>query len=287
MEIKVLEDTLGRLETLYKEVQLKPGKLVKAGLKPGWNAVIGSHGQCGMAMSFTGSAEAFGEPKIDLERLRTFVGKDLFEVAAAYLKSNSWQERAIGVASLSALSQPLLEPSQLRKRGFDVPEQAAHFSALVRPDDIVAVVGYGGGIAQLVGKCRELHVTDMRPRTAFQSILIGENIEYTPREVFVHPEKDNKEVLGKASVVIITGSSLVNGTFGELMSFRRNPRLTIMYGASVGLIPDAFFAEGVDGIHSYRVSDPAAFEAGVLKEMNMEGVVHNSQKSQSIWRSRK
>ncbi len=286
MKIQILEETLDCLKSLYKQAQLKPGKLVKAGLKPGWNAVIGTHGQCGMAMSFTGSSDAFGEPRIDLERLREHVGKDFFEVAGTYLKSSSWQERAIGVASLSALSQPLLEPSQLRIRGFEVPEPATHFSAQIRPEDTVAVVGYGGGIAQLIGKCRELHVTDMRPRTAFQSILIGERIEYTPREVTVHPEKDNKEVLGRASVVIITGSSLVNGTFGELLSYLKHPRLAIMYGSSVGLIPDVFLKQGVDGIHSYRVSDPAAFENGVLKEMNMESVVHSSQKSQSIWRGK-
>jgi uncharacterized protein len=284
MKTRILEETLTRLESLYKKVQLKPGKLVKAGLKPGWNAVIGTHGQCGMAMSFTGSSDAFGEPKIDLERLKTYVGKDLFDVAATYLKSTSWQERAIGVASLSALSQPLLDPTQLKKRGFEVPEQSGHFSAMVNPEDIVAVVGYGGGITQLIGKCKELHVTDMRPRTAFQSILISNKIEYSPREVQVHTEKENQEVLGKASVVIITGSSLVNGTFGDLMSYAANARMVILYGASVGLIPDVFLENHVDYIHSYRVSDPAAFENGVLKEMNMEAVIHNSQTSQAIRR---
>jgi uncharacterized protein (DUF4213/DUF364 family) len=284
MKTRILEETLERLEFLYKKVQLKPGKLVKAGLKPGWNAVIGTHGQCGMAMSFAGSSDAFGEPKMDLERLKTYVGKDLFDVAAAYLKSTSWQERAIGVASLSALSQPLLDPTQLKKRGFEVPENSDHFSAMVNPEDIVAVVGYGGGITQLIGKCKELHVTDMRPRTAFQSILISNQIEYSPREVQVHTEKENQEVLGKASVVIITGSSLVNGTFGDLMSYAANARTVILYGASVGLIPDVFLENRVDYIHSYRVSDPAAFENGVLKEMNMEAVIHNSQTSQAIRR---
>ncbi len=287
MKTYILEETLARLESLYKQEQIMPGTLVKAGLKPGWNAVIGTAGQCGMAMSFTGSTDAFGEARIDLDRLKSNIGKNLFTVAGDYLKSTSWQERAIGVASLSALSQPLLEPARLKNRGFEVPEQMGHFSAMVRPEDTVAVVGYGGGITQLIGKCKELHVTDMRPRTAFQSILISDKIEYSPREVLVHPEKENCEVLGKASVVIITGSSLVNGTFGDLMSYASQARLIILYGASVGLIPDVFMENGVNFIHSYRVSDPAAFENGVLKEMNMESVIHNSQKSQVIRRPSK
>jgi uncharacterized protein (DUF4213/DUF364 family) len=282
----VLLETLERLGFLYPREQLNPGRLLKVALKPGWNVVIGTNGQSGMAMSFTGSTDAFGEARIDLERLKTFVGKDLFEVADTYLASSSWQERAVGVASLSALSQPLLLPAQLKKRGFEVPEKSEHFGEMLQPEDIVAVVGYGGGIPQLIGKCRELHVTDMRPRTAFQSILVGQEIEYTPKEVFVHPEKDNKEVLGKASVVIITGSSLVNGTFADLMSYRKNPRLTIAYGASVGMIPDVLMEQGVDAIHAHRVSDPAAFESGVLREMNMEAVIQRSQQSQTIKRGK-
>ncbi len=284
MKTRILEETLARLESLYQQEHITPGTLVKVGLKPGWNAVIGTGGQCGMAMSFTGSSDAFGKPKINLERLKSYIGKNLFDVAGDYLKSSSWQERAIGVASLSALSQPLLEPAQLRKRGFEVPEQSGHFSSMVKPEDIVAVVGYGGGITQLIGKCKELHVTDMRPRTTFQTILISDKIEYSPREVQVHTEKENQEVLGQASVVIITGSSLVNGTFGDLMSYAACARLVILYGASVGLIPDVFLENHVSYIHSYRVSDTAAFENGVLKEMNMESVIHNSQKSQAIRR---
>jgi uncharacterized protein len=283
----VLQQTFERLQSLYEKERLIPGRLTKVGLKPGWNAVIGTTGQCGMAMSFSGQSEAFGEERIDLDRLKSHVGRNLVDVTRDYLSSSSWQERAVGVASLSALSQPLLEPSQLGKRGFRVPDQAEYYSALLRPEDNVAVVGYGGGIVQLLGKCRELHVTDMRPRTNFQTLLVGDRIEYTPAEVQVHPEKDNQEVIGNASVVIITGSALVNGTFAELMSYRRSPRLTIMYGASVGLIPDVLLEQGVDAIHSYRVSDPVAFENGVLREMNMEAVIQRSQKSQSIYRGNK
>jgi uncharacterized protein len=282
---RFLEKTLARLEDLYRQENLTPGVLLKAALKPGWNVVIGTGIQCGMAMSFAGSNDVFGEARLDREKLKSYVGKDLFEVAGDYLKSDSWQERAIGVASMSALSQPLLLPAQLQKRGFEVPEKAEYFASQVRPDDITAVVGYGGGISQLLGKCKELHVTDMRPREVFQGVLIGERIEYTPSEPQVHPEKDNKAVLSKATVVIITGSSLVNGTFEELMSYTQNARLVIAYGASVGLIPDVFFEQGVDFIHSHRVIDPAGFEQGVLTEMNMEMVIRSTQKSQAIRRA--
>jgi uncharacterized protein (DUF4213/DUF364 family) len=279
-QMNFLKRTLERLEDLYHQEKLTPGILLKAAVKPGWNVVLGTGNQCGMAMSFSG--ESFGASRLDLEKLKSHIGLDLFKVAGDYLKSASWPERAIGVASLSALSQPLLQPAQLAKRGFEAPEGAEYYGSLIRPEDITAVVGYGGGISQLLGKCKELHVTDMRPRGSFQGMLITDRIEYTPREVIVHPEKDNRDVLSKATVVIITGSSLVNGTFEELMSYAQNARLVIAYGASVSLIPDVFFEQGVDYIHSHRITDPAGFEKGVLTEMNMEAAVRSSQKSQAI-----
>jgi len=42
-----------------------------------------------MAMSFTGSEEAFGKPKLDMPRLQTFMHKSLFEVAANYIGSTA------------------------------------------------------------------------------------------------------------------------------------------------------------------------------------------------------
>lgn len=288
MRILILEEMLGKLHDLYQAEGLKPGLLLKVGLKAGWNVVIGTDGQCGMAMSFTGSEEAFGKPKLDMPRLQTFMHKSLFEVAANYIGSESWQERSIGVAAMTALSQPLITPAQLKKRHFEVSNNSGGYNSLIKKDDIVAVVGYGGGVSRMLGTCKELHVTDMRPRTAFQTVLITDRaVEYAPREVFVHPEKENKEVIGKASVVIVTGSSLVNGTFEELLSYRRNPRLTIVYGASAAMIPDVLFEHGVDSVHASRISDPVQLEIGMMNEMNMEAVMQRSQESQMIGRPAK
>jgi uncharacterized protein len=284
-QMNYMERTLEKLEELYHQEKLTPGVLVKAAQKQGWNVIIGNGIQCGMAMSFAG--ESFGTSQVDRERLKSCIGQDLFTVARDYLKSANWSERAFGIASLSALSQPLLQPEQLAERGYDVPKGSEYYGSLILPEDITAVVGYGGGISQLLGKCQELHVTDMRPREAFQGVLISDRIEYTPSQVIVHTEKDNREVLNNASVVIVTGSALVNGTFEELMEYSSHARLVIAYGASVSLIPDVLFEKGVDYIHSHRITDPAGFERGVLNEMNMEAVVRSTQKSQAIRRAPK
>ena len=278
-----LDKTLDMLRMLYKKHALEPGVFVKAGFKQGWNVVIGTHGQCGMAMSFAGRDDIFGQQQLDIRKLKTFIGRDLFSVGSAYLRSESWHERSIGVAAMIALSQPLITTESLRERGFEIAEEGTDFASCLNPDDVVAVVGYGGGIKRLIGKCRELHVTDLRPRENFQTMLVTDNkIGFVPEEAIIHSERDNKEVLGNATAVSITGSALVNGTFDELIQYTRKARLVTVYGGSAGMIPDELFAKGVHMVHSSRISDPSAFERGMIYDLNMEAVMQGTQKQQTI-----
>jgi uncharacterized protein (DUF4213/DUF364 family) len=282
MKTTVLNDTLARLRKLYRLSNLVPGQLLRAGINGGWNAVIGTQSQCGMAFNFSGNESAFGRPNLDIEKIQSFIGRSLFDLAVTCIDSPSWQERAIGIAAMSALSQPLLTPESLTARGFITEDGSNDFASLLRPDDIAAVVGYGGGISRLLGKCRELHVTDMRPRESFQTMLIDRHVSWCPEKVIIHSEKENKEVLSKATIVSITGSSLVNGTFEELLGYAQNARLVVMYGASAGFIPDVLFEHGIDYIHSHRLTDPKRFEAGLINELNMERVLQSTQQMQAV-----
>jgi uncharacterized protein (DUF4213/DUF364 family) len=279
----ILDETLDRIRTLYEANGLEPGTFLKAGLKQGWNVVIGTNGQCGMAMSFSGWEGIFGQQSLDVEKLRSFTGKDFFSLAKAYLQAGSWRERSIGVASMVALSQPLITPESLQARDFGVAAGNADFASCLDPEDVVAVVGYGGGIKRLVGKCRELNVTDMRPREYFQTTLItDQSIEFEPKGVMVHSELNNKEVLGKATAVAITGSAFVNETFDELLGYARQARLITVYGGSAGFIPDVLFEHGVHMVHSSRISDSNAFERGMINDLNMEAVMQSTQTHQTI-----
>jgi uncharacterized protein (DUF4213/DUF364 family) len=278
-----LNRTLERLHRLYKKHALEPGIFLKAGLKQGWNVVIGTRGQCGMAMSFAGRDDVFGRQHLDIHKLQSFIGKDFFSVASAYKRSESWNERSIAVAAIIALSQPLITPQALRERGFEVAAENTDFAGCLKPDDVVAVVGYGGGIKRLIGKCRELHVTDLRTPDDFKTMLITDGkIGLVPEEAVIHSEKENKEVLGRATAVAITGSSLVNGTFDELLGYARKARLITVYGGSAGMIPDELFAGGVHMVHSSLISDASAFERGMIYDMNMEAVMQSTQQQQSI-----
>ena len=129
---------------------------------------------------------------------------------------------------------------------------------IIGKDDVVAVVGYGGMVPRMAGRCRELHVTDIRPRESFQTTVVGQTISYEPHDIYVHGADENERVLSRADVVLITASTLVNETFGEVVGYCRNCRAVGLYGPSGMLLPETLFREGIDFVQSVRISDPGS-----------------------------
>ena len=283
---EILRETLEYLRFLYKQEGLYPGTLQKIGLKPQWTVLIGTGGQCGMAINFTGKHQVYDtpEPELDLSALRTLVGQSLADVALANLNSASLQMRAIGIAALSALSQPFLTPAALTKRGFHSAENRHFLKDLITPRDIVTVIGFGGLVRSIMGKGKELHVTDMRPRESFINTVIGPEIEYGPQGLFIHGEKENEAVVKKSDVVVITGAALVNRTFDELMRYAVNARVIGLYGPTAGLIPDLFFKSNIDFILSHWVKDPVQFAYDMVNDIDMEFTLRTYQNHQVIWK---
>ena len=276
----ILLPTLERIRSLYASAAgAHAGRMRALVVKPGWNVVLGTEGQHGAAMNFCG----YEGSSLDTDEVRSWVGMPLLDVAQLGLRRASWHERSVGIASLSALSQPFLTPDALNARGIAVVDR--DFSQHLEKEDRVALVGFGGVVSRLRGRCRELHVTDLRPRDAFQSMVIAETITYSPAWVHVHGPEDNSEVLGGADAVAITGSALVNGTMADLLEYSRRARLVSVYGASAAFIPDVLFERGVHLVQAHRVSEPRAFEEGMLEEMNLEPTIQRTQTFQTLRRN--
>jgi uncharacterized protein (DUF4213/DUF364 family) len=136
-----------------------------------------------------------------------------------------------------------------------------------------------------VGKCKELHVLDMRPpERLLTTVISAGGVQRVPSEVKVHPVADSRNVLGRATAVSITGSALVNGTMEELLSYARKARLIAVYGASAGMIPDVLLDRGVHMVHSSLICNPDTFELGLTYDLNMEAVMEETQRRQTIRR---
>jgi uncharacterized protein (DUF4213/DUF364 family) len=279
----ILLQGYAKLKAEYERRGLTPGTVIKFALQPGWNGIVGTCGCCGVAMSFRDNNPNYddAETYFDVGKLKRYVGVSLFDLARDALGADALWQRSIAVAALNALSQPLVADGILREKGFDT---TVDVSRLVTGDDVVAIVGYGGLVKEYAGRCRELHVTDMRPAGRFRTTIVGETIEYGPTEVHVHGADENGTVLPEADVVFITGSTLVNGTFREVAGYARNARLCALYGSSAQLLPDVLFENGIDVAMSVAIADPARFERDVMNSPDLEGSLKKHQRKYTVGR---
>ncbi|MDY6971539.1 MAG: DUF4213 domain-containing proteins [Thermodesulfobacteriota bacterium] len=189
-----MDKTLSLLKSRYEQENREPGMLLKIGIKPQWNVVIATDQLCGVATNFTGKHELYGKPEKPLEAFQSLIGMDLLTIADRALNSSDLFLRSLGHAALSALSQPLLNPARLQRQHLtmsvwadfkkDVPQagelKKLSIADLVNRDDVVAVVGYGGMVRRLIGRCKELHVTEIREKEAFKTVIISDTVTYGP-----------------------------------------------------------------------------------------------------------
>ncbi|MBP2134023.1 uncharacterized protein (DUF4213/DUF364 family) [Methanomicrobium sp. W14] len=273
----ILKKGLKKLKEEYERINVPVPVAKYFGINPGWNAVIGTRKCCGVAMSFQDNNPLYGndETAQDISLLESYIGKSLFEVAEDTMKDDLLSRHSIALASLNALSQPFVTDEMLNskgyKTGFEVKE-------MVKPTDNLVIVGYGGLVKSYAGRCKELHVTDQRPAETFQTTIIGDSIIKGPLGITVHPADENREVLENADVALITGSTLVNGTFDEVFGYAKNARIRAIYGSSAQLIPDVLFENNVNIAMSVAISDPERFEHDVLNAPDMEMALRKHQR---------
>lgn len=242
-----------QIRILYKKYNLPAGKLIKIGVRNKWNYVLADGGQAGVAFNFTADHSVYGSV-IDSEQianLQQYIGNSLFEFAEALLCERDIQMRSICLAALNALSQPLLERDSLKDRGIQSLETENY--EFIKADDFVTIIGFGGIFGNIYDKCKELHITDMRPIHTLQTLTVDHEVRYGPPNIQFHTADENEDVISKSDVVFITGCTLVNGTLEKLVRFAKNARVIGMYGSSASVIPEFLFERGINWISSNRV----------------------------------
>ena len=163
---------------------------------------------------------------------------------AEYAYSPVPLRRSVGVAVLNALSALATERHGVCGGKLLVGVDALD-AAEVRPDDHVAMVGgFVPFIKKLKGKVVDLWVIDKHP----QALKADERL-------FWRAPEHAKETLSRASVVIMTGSTLVEGGLDELLDAARQARRVVMAGPTASPWPPTFFARGVHVLGGIRVKD--------------------------------
>ena len=156
--------------------------------------------------------------------------------------------RAVGIATTNALAEMCWErrPAPLvdLRVGLD-----AYDAAEIRPGDHVVVVGaFVPFLKALKRAGQRFTVLEMDPAT-----LRADELPYS------RPADEAGSVMLEADVVLMTGTTLINHTLEGLLGLCRPEARVVVVGPTVGLLPDAFLARGVDVLGGIRITRPDAF----------------------------
>ena len=198
-----------------------------------WTAVVsgGDAVRCGLASTLRPADHEAGLPVATPGDLLHRSARELAEL----LRSSSTLEAGIGMAALNAL----LEVdegvcSEVNARELIMERGAGRQ---------VAIVGHFPFVEQVRRSAATCWVLELRPR---------------PGDL---PAEQAPAVLPQADVVALTGTSLINHTFDEVVGLCRPGAFVVVLGGSTPLSP-VLFDYGVDAIAGTRVVDvPAALQA--------------------------
>jgi len=201
----------------------------------GYTGVSLSSGHLGLAHSLL-SEQTLGCCELT-KRAGYLAGSSAFELAGLAL---SWdmRSRVVGVATLNALSQLSLGSyaDRISTRLGDIVDHLA-----VRDDDVVAVVGnMAPTVERLRAKAKEVYVLER-------------NLDLRDDETL--PDTAAEEVIPESDVVLITGTSIVNGTVDRLLELSKNAREVALVGATAGLPPTVLFRHGATAVGTVKVTD--------------------------------
>ena len=167
----------------------------------------------------------------------TIAGQTALELLSL---TDSWDliERIIGIATVNALSQIVFEAHPDK---YAVEKRNLIEVLEVSPEDVVVLIGVIiPFIPFLRSKAKQLYILERGVR----------------KEKEILPDFACEEIVPRADVVVITGSSLANGTIDRLLELSEKAKTVAIVGPTVSCIPDPLFDRGVDFTGGLRIINP-------------------------------
>jgi len=171
-------------------------------------------------------------------------GSPVSEIIRYSLDSNVLKS-AIGVATLNALSAIVFESENGKE--YEKVKDADGFDLLnIQPYETVSLIGaFGPYIKRLKTMGNPFFIIEKNPQT----LRLDEMKHFKP-------ESEMRDALEKSSVVIMTGTAIVNHTIDVILSLLRNGIRAGIIGPTASMIPDAFFRKGVRIMAGVQISNP-------------------------------
>jgi uncharacterized protein (DUF4213/DUF364 family) len=217
--MKTIEKLLNSLETDAPVRQILVGAF--------WTGVVVDTDppRCGLASTLRAETGGPWPPVVRAGRLLERSGRELAEL----LLSDRILEASIGTAAINALLD--VDESHMTEAN------AEQFILERGSGKRVAIVGHFPFIERVRAAAADCWVLELRPAAGDL------------------PASRAPELLPQADVVALTGTSLINHTFDDLIALCRPDAFVLLLGPSTPLMPMLFEA-GVDAISGTHVHDP-------------------------------
>lgn len=220
--------------------RLKDITVDKIVIGPGYTAAHLSTGQAGVCFSF--HAEMVAHCCQAHKKAGTLAGTPAIELARM---TRSWDlgEAVIGLATLNALSSIDIEKNQ---KMYVLSKGNVLDDIKFKKDDAVVIVGNIRPLRERIsGKVKQVYVLER---------------DLMRREDGVLPDTASEEMLPKADIAIITGTTLANGTIDRLLELSRNSREIAVVGG-LSKRPSRSFV--CPWCHTCRRNQSSGFEQAV------------------------
>ena len=237
--MKIVEDIISTIEESTQDVLVKE---VRIG--PFWTGVWSKYG--GLASTtFTHKPEM--PPPI--REAGNLTRKSILELCD-YANSDCLLQASVGMAAINSALEVDLNKCQNINAAEVLYEKGE--------DKKVVVVGHFPFVNKLRKLTKKLWVVERKPQSG---------------DI---PASEAKRVIPQADVIAITGTALINGTMGELLSWCPKKSIVMVLGATTPLSP-VWFDYGVDLVSGTRVIDPKLIlrlvsEGIVFKQIQGRGV---------------
>jgi len=158
------------------------------------------------------------------------IGQSALEVARLVLEGRDDAQRGVGMAVITAATRALDIP--------DEPATPTPFGLQVRPADKVGMIGY-------------------IPPVVDQLIKLGANVTIFDKGLTVSggagaaqvmAMSQQPEVLPLCDLMIITGTTLINGSIDHLLKLCQKAREIVLVGSSTPMLAEAFKGSGVTAL---------------------------------------
>ena len=206
------------LMELYTEYRLEMPILDEYILGSKWLMSVDKDGNLSLAFRI-GEEENFEDYTAFI---KTLINKPLDECIKSTLAENR-KYRGLAVSLCNLMSKPLNSREMLLKRNIKRTE-GQNFNYDFK-DKKVGLVGYGPYVNIFLNNCKEFHVFDLKSKEKTWNTSIKDDVAVHPKGIFWHLGKnavEYKEYLKELDIVLISGSTVVNNSYIDILKSCKN-----------------------------------------------------------------